>query len=314
MFENRASVFFSVIIPVYNKEKWIKETIWSVLNQTFSSFELIIVDDNSNDNSILEIKSFLDDRIRVIERDRSGPGGYAARNLGVNNAIGEWIVFLDADDLMLSHHLSVFHKNIVSNSNVNVFVNGFLKTGSEKYNLITKEESGVLSREEALRKMTFRDFIIMNNIAVRRSTYINSKGFVEDKYKSGGDVLYWLTLIVSEACIYYDDEVTSLWRVEGSEITKNVSNYLGYEPVLDLDMSLYRKLNRCERKLVEKIFNRKTISRMRFKKQSNKSFALDIKKIKFMSLRGRDILGLASLFLPLYWYKFLLRKITKVRK
>lgn len=80
---------FSVVIPVYNKKPHVQRSIISVLNQSFSDFELIIIDDAPTDGSLDEIKKFPDPRIRLLHRDKPGPGGYAARNLGVKVAQGE---------------------------------------------------------------------------------------------------------------------------------------------------------------------------------------------------------------------------------
>jgi glycosyltransferase involved in cell wall biosynthesis len=99
------NTFFSVIIPVYNKASYIHRSVNSVLRQNYSDFELIIVNDASTDESAEEIDKFKDDRIRVFYRDSPGPGGYAARNLGIKKAKGTWVAFLDADDEWKENHL-----------------------------------------------------------------------------------------------------------------------------------------------------------------------------------------------------------------
>ncbi len=88
----------SIIVPVYNAEKFIKETIRSVLSQTKQEWELLLVDDCSTDSSASIIESFDDDRIRLIKME-DNLGAYAARNRGVKEAEGRYIAFLDADDL-----------------------------------------------------------------------------------------------------------------------------------------------------------------------------------------------------------------------
>lgn len=88
---------FSIIIPNYNSSKWIKQCIYSVLNQTYRDFELIIVDDMSEDNSIEIIKSIQDPRIKLIELDHKAYNG-GTRNIGVKEATKEYILFLDCDD------------------------------------------------------------------------------------------------------------------------------------------------------------------------------------------------------------------------
>jgi len=90
--------FFSIVIPVHNKAPYLGRSIGSVINQNFTDFELILIDDASADRSLVEMQKFADPRIRILHRDAPGAGGYAARNLGVMEAKAEWVAFLDADD------------------------------------------------------------------------------------------------------------------------------------------------------------------------------------------------------------------------
>ena len=99
----------SVVIPLYNKEKIIDRTLRSVLSQDYDDYEIVIVDDGSTDNSVEIVKNLLNlqnlrDKVRLISQKNSGPS--KARNFGVKNARGEWIVFLDADDELMEHALS----------------------------------------------------------------------------------------------------------------------------------------------------------------------------------------------------------------
>lgn len=87
----------SIIVPVYNAGKFIRETIDSVLAQTYEDFELILVDDISKDNSVEIIESVADPRIR-LHKQETNQGAYAARNKGLELAKGRYIAFLDADD------------------------------------------------------------------------------------------------------------------------------------------------------------------------------------------------------------------------
>jgi glycosyltransferase involved in cell wall biosynthesis len=96
-------VTVSVIIPVYNVEKYIYETIKSVLAQTYQDFEIIIVDDESPDNSIEICRSFNDSRIKIIQQKNRGLAG--ARNTGIRHSQGNYIALLDSDDLWLPEKL-----------------------------------------------------------------------------------------------------------------------------------------------------------------------------------------------------------------
>jgi glycosyltransferase involved in cell wall biosynthesis len=100
--------FFSVIIPVYNKERFLVHTVNSVLNQSFTDFELLLIDDGSTDNSPVLLNQFTDERIKLISQTNQGVS--AARNLGIKETKAPYIAFLDADDLWESDHLeTLFH-------------------------------------------------------------------------------------------------------------------------------------------------------------------------------------------------------------
>ena len=93
---NFTNKLVSVIIPTYNRENWIKEAIKSVLAQTYTPYEIIVVDDGSSDNTRKALSSFRS-RIRYVFQPNSGPS--SARNKGIELSSGEWIAFLDSDDL-----------------------------------------------------------------------------------------------------------------------------------------------------------------------------------------------------------------------
>jgi len=102
--------FFSIIIPTYNRAYILKNTIDSVLGQTFSDFELIVVDDGSTDNTADFIATYSDKRLRYIYQNNAERS--AARNNGIRNSLGKYICFLDSDDWYESNHLQVLFDNI----------------------------------------------------------------------------------------------------------------------------------------------------------------------------------------------------------
>lgn len=108
----------SVVIPLYNKEASIKQSLMSVLSQSYQDFEVVIVDDGSTDNSVAKVEEFQDSRMRLIRQENGGPG--KARNTGVENARGEWIVLLDADDELLPDGLETFQKIIDKASDIDI--------------------------------------------------------------------------------------------------------------------------------------------------------------------------------------------------
>lgn len=121
--------FFSVVIPLYNKEVFIEDTLKSVLNQTFQDFEVIIVDDGSTDNSVDITNKFRDSRIKIYSQNNQGLS--SARNTGIKNANTDFIAFLDADDLWLPHHLQQFYNLIHLYPENGMYCNGYTQQKSK---------------------------------------------------------------------------------------------------------------------------------------------------------------------------------------
>ncbi len=104
------SVLYSVIIPVYNCEKYISRAVDSILNQTVSDFELILVDDGATDSSgiICDQYSSADQRVKVVHKQNGGVS--SARNAGLDACTGKYVVFLDSDDYVDDNYLEKFNK------------------------------------------------------------------------------------------------------------------------------------------------------------------------------------------------------------
>ncbi len=105
--------FFSVIIPTFNRLPLLKEALNSVWRQTFSDYEVIVIDDGSTDGTAEYLQSRCE-RMRFFRQTNKGPG--AARNLGVSNARGEYLAFLDSDDLWFPWTLDVYRRVIYQGS------------------------------------------------------------------------------------------------------------------------------------------------------------------------------------------------------
>lgn len=105
----------SVIMPVYNAEPYLKKAIDSILDQTFGDFELIIIEDGSNDNSLSIIKEYRDERIRVFQNEQN-KGVVYSRNLGLKKAEGSYIALMDADDIAPDDRLKISYEFLEHNS------------------------------------------------------------------------------------------------------------------------------------------------------------------------------------------------------
>lgn len=112
----------SVIIPLYNKEPIIERTLRSVLSQDYDDIEVVIVNDGSTDRSSDIVRQIDDSRIRLIEQENGGPS--KARNTGIMNAKGDWILFLDADDELYEGALVHLSQILTEHNGVDIVVGG----------------------------------------------------------------------------------------------------------------------------------------------------------------------------------------------
>jgi glycosyltransferase involved in cell wall biosynthesis len=134
----------SIITPSYNSEKYIKETINSVQNQTYQKWEMIITDDGSVDNSVDVIEEMIknDSRVKLLKIANSGPA--IARNNSIKQAKGQYLAFLDSDDLWFPEFLTVSILNIKDSE-------GFVFSSYKRCNEVTLEEE-------------YKDFIIPDRV------------------------------------------------------------------------------------------------------------------------------------------------------
>lgn len=141
----------SVVIPLFNKEKSISNTINSVLRQDFSDFEIVVVDDGSTDGSVAIVEAMNDPRIRLIKQENGGPS--KARNTGVKCAKGDWIVMLDADDELLPNALNTFLITILNHPEVDII-------DANKYTLIGKTKQIAFHPIEGYVKNPFKEWFL----------------------------------------------------------------------------------------------------------------------------------------------------------
>lgn len=138
----------SAIVPVYNTEKYVAHCIDSIIAQTFSDWELILVDDGSKDGSLEVLKAYekKDSRIKVIHQENTGPG--LARNRGIKEATGTYIVFVDSDDIINTNYFEQLSKETADV----VFID--INQVDENFNVIHEEHMSdyqSLSKDDFIR-------------------------------------------------------------------------------------------------------------------------------------------------------------------
>ena len=191
---------FSIILPTFNRAHMIHEAINSVFSQTNKDWELIIVDDGSTDNTKDVIDKFIakDNRVRYLyqkNKERS-----AARNNGIKNAKGDWICFLDSDDIYHTTHLEEF-KNLI---NQNYSKRGLYFSGLSNGSFSNAKENYNLSNKNNI------EFVLLNTIGTPRAcvhSAILSKNLFNEKIKIGEDRELW-TRILKNHPLYWHNKKT----------------------------------------------------------------------------------------------------------
>ena len=181
---------FSVIIPLYNKEDCIEKTLACVLNQSYSDFEVIVVDDGSLDHSVEIVSSIRDDRIRLIAQSNGGPA--AARNKGIQNAKASIIAFIDADDIWkpdylqeMSRLIDDFPDAVIYGLNYGIIKNG--RTIEKE----TSEFRGYVSK-----KWDFFPFFFWTSACCCKKDAITKLGGFDERMMYGEDMDMWYRLLL----------------------------------------------------------------------------------------------------------------------
>ena len=148
--------FFTVILPLYNKEKFVENTLKSILNQTFTDYEVLIVNDCSTDESVEIIKPYLSESIKLLEHSVN-KGLSASRNTGIKNAKTNYITFLDADDLWKPTFLETIYQLITNFPEAKIFGTNYEEVYSNKIATPTNFPVGT-----ALKNSQIMDFFKYN--------------------------------------------------------------------------------------------------------------------------------------------------------
>lgn len=228
-----SSPLVSVVTPVYNAALFLEETIWSVLNQTYLHWELLLVDDCSTDASFEIAKTFSkkDSRIKVYQL-MSNQGAGIARNLGIKEASGTYIAFLDADDLWFPEKLQT-QLEFMTENNCNICYSS--------YQLIN--EDGILQPKivEALPNLTFKKLLKSNYIGNLTGTY-NAAALGKiyaPVLRKRQDWALWLSALKIENKAMGIQEPLAYYRERKNAISSNKTgllkyNYVVYNKVLGL--------------------------------------------------------------------------------
>lgn len=202
-------------MPAYNAERFIKESIESVINQTYPHWELIIIDDDSCDNTfkIASTYSIDDSRIKILHNLKNEGVSYS-RNKGILSAMGDFIAFLDSDDVWYVDKLMLQNKLIISSPDHPIYFSGY-----QVINSLSKTTSKIFIPPI---KISYNDLLRSNYIgcltAVINRTVVGNIAFSRIGHE---DYLLWLTILRNGAMAISSPKVLAGYRVHSEGISHN---------------------------------------------------------------------------------------------
>ncbi len=202
----------SIIMPNFNSEKYIKSAINSVLNQTFKKWELIIVDDNSNAQTVKILKNYKNKKIKLIFLKKNKGAAYC-RNLAIKNSTGKYLTFLDSDDIWNKKKLSLQYSFMENNQFTFTYTN---------YELIDSKDKS-LGLVVAPKKFTFNSFI--KNTTIGTSTMMIKRSITQNiKFTNTlicEDYYYKCKLLKKIGSANLLDSVLSKYRIRKDSLQSN---------------------------------------------------------------------------------------------
>ena len=211
---------FTIITTSYNYQNYIKETIESVISQTYTNWEMIIVDDGSTDNSVEVIKSYCekDSRIKLYQHENGvNKGMIESMKLGISKASTDWIAFLESDDVITLDYLEKKYDVIKQNPNINFVFNRSELFGNKDaingFSHIMKQQNRILRNKTLVSIEDFKDI----NVVLTFSCVMMKKNIFDDidfnsPVSQWLDYYLWLQ-IASKMKLYYINETLTKWRM-----------------------------------------------------------------------------------------------------
>lgn len=147
------SPFFSIIVPIYNAEKYLGQCLSSILEQEFTDYELLLINDGSTDCSAGICKTYAKKASCIKIYNQKNSGVSVARNVGINNSTGKWLLFIDADDMLTANALATLHELLFSNT-LDLVIGGYEAIqGTEKNSTSDLNFTVIKTKDEGVTQM-----------------------------------------------------------------------------------------------------------------------------------------------------------------
>lgn len=208
----------SVIIPVYNAEKYLREAIDSIIAQTFDNWELILLNDGSTDNSLEIARGYNDQRIRILNSENNHGLVYQL-NRGINAALGQYIARLDADDRALPMRLQMQFDYLETHPEIALLGAAAEVIGSGE---IMKHSE---SRSDILIELLHRNAFIHSTVMFRKSVYLAISNGFSEAYKYAEDYYMW-QLFANNSGVANLNEILIEYRLHDQQVSRVHSDKL----------------------------------------------------------------------------------------
>jgi|TARA_B110000027_G_scaffold70141_1_gene74984 teichuronic acid biosynthesis glycosyltransferase TuaG len=248
-------ILFSIIITSHNARHYIDKTIRSVTKQNFKNYEIILVDDCSNDGTIDLVKKNYNNQIKIFTTKTNFGGPAKSRNIGINESNGSWISFLDADDFWFQNRLSFFNKLIFYNPGFEVFCSNeiLINKINKRKKVINHGPFSVNFFEDLLIKgnrlspsasLVKKDFLVKNNI-----TFDTNQNLIGVE-----DYDFWLNLSKNKAKFFFTPTILNAYVIHDQNITNNSKKHLENTlHVIEKNFQYYDDSKK--KKYLERVFN-----------------------------------------------------------
>ncbi len=209
---------FSIIIPLYNKEKDIENTLNSVMHQSYKDFEVVVVNDGSTDNSTSVVRSFKDLRIKLFETGNNGVS--KCRNIAVKHSIGKYIAFLDADDYWYPNHLEELYKMINTFPDGKWFAGAYELQHNKKLVIPMKSPAMKFGKHwigeiEDFFGNSMIDCMAWTSAVCMMKSFFFELGCFNEEYDTGEDIDLWIRAALKSNLIF-SNQVTSRYILTAS--------------------------------------------------------------------------------------------------
>lgn len=218
----------SVIMPVYNVEAYVADAICSVLDQSFSDFELLVVDDGGADASIEICRLFTDPRIRIISQQNRGLAG--ARNTGIRNAKGKYIAFIDSDDLWAPRKLSVHvaHLERCAHVGVSYAASALVDDNGAPIGVVQSPKLHHIRNEDIFLRNPIGNGSapVIRRETLEAITYFNGireECWFDESFRQSEDIECWMRIALTTNWAFEGiDEVLTFYRVNEGGLSANI--------------------------------------------------------------------------------------------